>query len=105
MKVSKSRLVIPAKTQIEAIEMAPAQLNKVINIPKEASCKGEDFSPKINKENLCPEKEIELSNLQNENKRLQDQPGTQSNYVNKIQNIKKRFEGNSQLTKQALDHK
>ena len=105
MKVSKSRLVIPAKTQIEAIEMAPAQLNKVINIPKESSCKGEDFSPKINKENLCSKKEIELSNLQNENKRLQDQLDTQSNYVNKIQNIKKQFEGNSQLTKQALDHK
>ena len=105
MKVSKSRLVIPAKTQIEAIEMAPAQLNKVINIPKESSCKGEGFSPKINKEHLCSKKEIELSNLRNENKRLQDQLDTQSNYVNKIQNIKKQFEGSSQLTKQALDHK
>ena len=43
------RLVIPAKTKIGAIEITHAQLNKATNIPKESSCQGEDFSPKINK--------------------------------------------------------
>ena len=58
------RLVIPAKTKIGAIEITHAQLNKATNIPKESSCQGEDFSPKINKENLSSKQAIELINLQ-----------------------------------------
>ena len=56
MKASESRLVIPDKTpktaKKGATEMAPAQLNKVTNLPKESPCQGEDVSSKINKENL-----------------------------------------------------
>ena len=65
MKASKSRLVIPDKTPKTAkkgvIVMAPAQLNKVTNLPKESSCQGEDFSSKISKENLSSEQAIQFT--------------------------------------------
>ena len=57
-------LVNPAKTKKGAIEVTLAQLNKTANIPKQSSCQGEDFSPKINKENLSSKQAIELINLQ-----------------------------------------
>lgn len=41
MKASENRLVIQAKTQIGATEMAPPHINKITNIPNESSCSAE----------------------------------------------------------------
>ena len=102
MKVRKSRLVIQAKLQIGTTEIAPAELNKVKNILKKSSCRGEDFSLKINKENLNSEQVTELTSLQNENKMLKDQLDTQSKHENKMQSMKRQFEDNSQMSNDQL---
>ena len=102
VKASKGHLVVPAKAQIGAIEMALAQLKKVRNIPRESSCHGEDFSSKISKESLSSEQSNELTYLQNENKIFKDQLETQSKHKKKMQNMKRLFESNSQQINNQL---
>lgn len=102
VKASKGRLVVPAKAQIGAIEMALAQLKKVRNILRESSCHGEDFSSKISKESLSSEQSNELTYLQNENKIFKDQLKTQSKHKKKMQNMKRLFGSNSQQINNQL---
>ena len=52
MNEKGSCIVSPASTQKEAIEMAPTELNKITNSPKELSCQYTKNSSGINKEKL-----------------------------------------------------